>query len=81
MTLADYPRILTVASALPPFRYTQDTVLEYGLERILGADWRMHEEKSGDATGADLTRDALLNENLRDAGYLYVRAKVNAPTK
>jgi len=50
MTLAArYPRILTVASAFPPFHYTQETVLEYGLERILGTDWRMHEEMAGDA--------------------------------
>ncbi len=46
---ANYPRILTVASAFPPFRYTQETVLQYGLERILGADWRLHEESAGDA--------------------------------
>jgi predicted naringenin-chalcone synthase len=50
MTLAvRHPRILTVASAFPRFHYTQETVLEYGLERILGADWRTHEEMAGDA--------------------------------
>src|SRR5215467_4048988 len=44
-----YPRILTVASAFPPFHYTQETVLHYGLERILGADWQTREEHSSDA--------------------------------
>lgn len=34
------------------------------------------EEKAGDATAADLTRDAIASQNLRDPGYLYVRAKV-----
>jgi alkylresorcinol/alkylpyrone synthase len=48
-TTKRYPRILTVASALPPYSYSQETILEYGLERILGADWPMHKEKSGDA--------------------------------
>ncbi len=44
-----YPRILTVASALPPYHYAQETILEYGLERILGTDWRTRDDKSSDA--------------------------------
>jgi alkylresorcinol/alkylpyrone synthase len=48
-TTKRYPRILTVASALPPYSYSQETILEFGLERILGADWPMHKERSGDA--------------------------------
>jgi alkylresorcinol/alkylpyrone synthase len=44
-----YPRILSVASALPPYHYSQETVLRYGLEHILGADWRTCKDKRGDA--------------------------------
>ncbi|MGO8948398.1 MAG: type III polyketide synthase [Ktedonobacterales bacterium] len=47
--MTSYPRILTVASALPPYHYTQQTILDYGLDRILGADWSTQKEKSDDA--------------------------------
>jgi predicted naringenin-chalcone synthase len=44
-----YPRILSVASAVPPYHYAQETILKYGLEQILGADWHTCKDKRDDA--------------------------------
>jgi predicted naringenin-chalcone synthase len=46
---ADYPRILTVATAFPPYHYTQDMMCEYARERILGADWQANAEQAANA--------------------------------
>jgi predicted naringenin-chalcone synthase len=47
--MTSQPRILSVASAVPPFRYTQQDILQFGLERILGTGWQARQELSGDA--------------------------------
>lgn len=39
------------------------------------------EEKLGESTDTDLVREHLVEQNLRDGQYLYVRAKVAAPTQ
>ncbi len=44
-----HPRILSVASALPPYHYSQETILEYGLERMLGEAWRSERESWDEA--------------------------------
>ena len=47
--MTSQPRILSVASAVPPFRYTQQEILQFGLERILGAGWQARKELANDA--------------------------------
>ena len=47
--MTSQPRILSVASAVPPFRYTQQEILQFGLERILGAGWQERGELSSGA--------------------------------
>jgi hypothetical protein len=44
-----YPRILSVASALPPYNYSQATILKYGLEQILGANWHTRKDNRNNA--------------------------------
>lgn len=38
------PRILSLATARPPFEYTQEAISAGALERVLGADWRARPE-------------------------------------
>ena len=41
----------------------------------------MAQEKAGDRTGAEASRQKLLSANLREPLYLYVRAKLGAPRR
>jgi alkylresorcinol/alkylpyrone synthase len=53
--VASSPRIASVASANPPYHYSQDDCLRYAREALLGPDWR---------TRSDLAQTALQMERL-----------------
>ena len=42
--MTHFPRIVSIASAYPPYRYSQDDCLRYAREAVLGPNWRARPE-------------------------------------
>jgi len=40
--MATYPRIVSLATARPPYVYTQASIVDFAREQLLGADWLAH---------------------------------------
>ncbi len=47
--MTEHPRIVSVASALPPFQKSQDEMLQFILNQLLGGDWETRPECAAEA--------------------------------
>ena len=44
VTMTPHPRILSLASAAPPWRHSRESLLTFVRERMIGADWDEHDD-------------------------------------